>query len=189
VPYALAGAVLFDLAIAGRIDTDATSIRVTSHAPTGNAIQDRVLAELSKQPGPRSVRDFVEEVFRQRTDLEGEALRQLTERGIIRHEKTKLLWVIDRERFPLVEGKPQQLVTARLAQAILGDEIPDMRDIMLVSLAHACGLLGVVLAPAQLEARADWIEKLSRIETISRSVGEAITTLMRDLARGTMGPF
>jgi hypothetical protein len=187
VQYALAGAALFDLALAGRIDTDATSITVVSDAPTGNVIQDRLLAQLSRQ-SPCSVRDCVEQVFREWKDLESEALAQLTARGIIRHEKTKLLWVIDRQRFPLVDGRPQQLVTARLAQAVLGDDIPDVRDIMLVSLASACGLLEVVLAPAQIEARAEWIESLSKIETISRNVGEAITTLVRDLVRGAIGP-
>jgi hypothetical protein len=147
-----------------------------------------VLADLASK-GRCSVRDCVEEIFRLRKDLEGEVLKQLTERGIIRHETTKLLWVIDRNRFPMVDGKPQQLVSARLAQAVLGDEIPEVRDIMLVSLANACGLLDVVLAPAQIEARAEWIANLSRIETISRDVGAAITSLLRDLMRGAVGPL
>lgn len=183
VRYALAGAVLFDLALAGRIDTDTATIAVTSKVPTGDPIQDRLLAYLANHDGPCAVRDCVEHVFREREDLEGEALARLVERGIIRHETIKRLWVIDRNRFPLVDGAPQQLVSARLAKAVLGDEIPDIRDIMLVSLASACGLLGVVLATGQIDARADWIRTLSTIETISRNVGAAITALIEDLAR------
>jgi hypothetical protein len=188
VRYALAGALLFDLEIARRIDTGTTSITVISTAPTGNVLQDLLLADLASQSGPRTVRACLERIIERRTDLEGEAVRQLADRGIIRQETRKLLWVIDRQRFPLVDGKPQQTVTARLAQAVLADDIPDARDIMLVSLANACGLLSVVLAPHQIEARADWILRLSRIETISRNVGDAITAALKDGARGRVGP-
>ena len=54
------------------------------------------------------------------------------------------MWIVDVESFPMVNNKPQQFVSARLANAILGDEIPDARDIMLVSIAEPCGLLSHV---------------------------------------------
>jgi hypothetical protein len=38
-------------------------------------------------------------MFHRREDLEGEALNSLIGRGILRHEKSKLLWVINIERF------------------------------------------------------------------------------------------
>jgi hypothetical protein len=139
VRYALAGAVLFDLALARRIDTDVDAITVVDPTPTGHPIQDGLLAELAAKGGPRSVRGCVEQIFLQRPDLEGAALAELKDKGIIRHETSKLLWVIDRHRFPLVDGAPRQHVTARLAQVVLNDDIPDPRDIMLVSLVHAAG--------------------------------------------------
>src|SRR5438067_1793547 len=95
VRYALAGAILFDLALAGRIDTDVDSIMLVDGAPTGNPVQDGVLARLASGAVPPSVRDSVEQLFRERPDLEGEVLAQLVERGLIRHETGKLLWVID----------------------------------------------------------------------------------------------
>ena len=56
VPYALSGAVLFDLALAGRIDTDTDLITVVNTTPTGQPIQDEMLAGLAAEPGPVSVR-------------------------------------------------------------------------------------------------------------------------------------
>ena len=53
----------------------------------------------------------------------------------------------------MVNNRPQQHVKARLAQAILTDAIPDPRDIILVSIAEQCGLLGYVLSETQLDAR------------------------------------
>ena len=184
VPYALAGAALFDLALAGRIDTDVEAITVLNPAPTGNALQDELLADLVAEQAPMSVRGWVEQTFRTRRDLEDRALQQLIDRGIIKHETKRRLWIIDVHSFPLVDGKPQELVRERLAYAVLTDAIPPARDMMLVSLADATGLLSRVITDEQREARAERIEALSNFETIARIVSSAIAGLYADMARG-----
>jgi Golgi phosphoprotein 3 len=175
--YALVGAVFFDLALARKIDTDTETIHIIDRSATGNATLDHVLAQMAIRPKLTTVDEWIEHIFHLRADLEGEALASLTSQGILRHEKSKLLWIIDIERFPLVNNLPQQDVRKRLQQAILTDGIPDTRDIMLVSIAEPCGLLGYVLSDAQLEARRPRIQMLANLETISRKVTAAIAGL------------
>jgi hypothetical protein len=189
VRYALVGAALFDLALAGRIDTDADTILVIDDAPTGAAIQDELLADLSGRGGRCGVREWVEQTFRQGQDLESRTLALLIDRGLIRLETTTRLWVIDERRFPVLNNRPRQRVKWRLAWAVLTEEIPEVRDIMLVSLANACGLLSTALTADQIAARAERIDTLSRIETISRDVGTAITALFQDMGRGLPRSF
>jgi len=179
--YALVGALFFDLALAGKIDTDTETIHILDRSPSGNAAADRVLAQIGRRSDLKTVRDWIEEIFLQRADLEGEALGSLIARGVLRHEKSKLLWVIDVERFPLVDNQPQQHVKLRLAHAILSGQIPPTRDIMLVSVAEACGLLGFVLSDSELENRKQRIQVLCGLETISRKVREAILGLDRSV--------
>ena len=105
---------------------------------------------MAARPDLKTVRAWIEQIFQQRDDLEGEALASLIAQGILRHEKSRRLWIIDVERFPLIDNKPQQDVRVRLANAILTDEIPETRDIMLVSIAEPCGLLGYVLSESAL---------------------------------------
>ena len=161
--YALVGALFFDLALARKIDTDTQAIHIIDRTPTGNATLDRVLAGMATKPQLTTVREWIEEIFLRRDDLEGEALAMLIERGVLRHEKTKRLWIIDVERFPMVNNQPQQHVKARLAQAILTDAIPETRDIMLVSIAEQCGLLTYVLSDLQLDTRAQRIRTLCNL--------------------------
>jgi len=180
--YALVGALFFDLVLAGRIDTDTEEIYVIDQPKQppqsdGNLSLDRVLAHMTQHPELKTVRDWIEEIYIERGDLEGETLQSLIDRGILRHENSKLLWIINVERFPLVSNEPQQHVNLRLAHAILSDEIPPTRDIMLVSIANACGLLGYVLSDSVLETRKTRIQWLSQMETISRKVTEAILEL------------
>lgn len=179
--YALVGAVFFDLALARKIDTDTEEIQILDTAPTGNRTLDRVLGEISKRPDVKTVRDWIEAIFRRRDDLEGEGLASLVGQGILRHERSKRLWIVDVERFPLIDGRPHQHVKLRLTQAILGDGIPDTRDIMLVSIAEPCGLLGGLLTEMQLRVRAERIRILCNLETISRKVADAIATLDEEL--------
>lgn len=179
--YALTGAVFFDLALAKKIDTDLEEIRIIDRTPTGNPTIDRFLAELSAHPQLTTVAACIEMMFHRRGNLEGEALRSLTAQGILRHEKSKMLWIIEVERFPLVDQRPQRHVKLRLAEAILGDGIPETRDIMLVSIAEPCGLLGYVLSDAELENRRERIRMLCNLETIGRKVGEAIVELDKNI--------
>src|ERR1051325_1919719 len=77
--YALVGAVFFDLALARKIDTGIEEIVIVDRTPTGNATLDRVLAHMARRPDLKTVMAWIEEIFHQRDDLEGEALRSLIE--------------------------------------------------------------------------------------------------------------
>jgi len=175
--YALAAAVLFDLALAGKIDTDTEEITITDRNPTGVEVLDQVLTTVAGQPELITVQQWIEELGRRRDDLEGAALGSLAARGILRHEKTKRLWIIDVERFPLVDAGEQRFVKRRLERAVLTDDIPAPRDIMLVSLVEACGLLGQVFSEGALNMRKQRIQTLCNLETISRKVAAAIRSL------------
>ena len=182
--YALVGAVFFDLALARKIDTGTEAIHILDRSPTGSATLDRVLAAMAQRGDLTSVRQWIDEIFHRRDDLEGEALHSLISLGLLRHEKSKRLWIIDVERFPMADNRPQQDVRLRLADAILSDTIPGTRDIMLVSIAEPCGLLGYVLTEAQLAARRQRIQMLCNLETISRKVADAINALDATLHQG-----
>jgi golgi phosphoprotein 3 len=175
--YALVGAVFFDLALARKIDTGTEEIQIIDTTPTGNATLDRVLAHMAGRTDLKTVSAWIEEIFQKRDDLEGEALESLIAQGILRHEKSKLLWIIDVERFPLIDNKPQQHGKLRLAQAILSDDIPETRDIMLVSIAEPCGLLEYVLSESTIALRRKRVQALCNLETISRKVTDAIVSL------------
>lgn len=175
--YALAGAVFFDLALAKKIDTDTDAVLLLDAAPTGNAACDFCLAEMAKQPDKNKVRAWIEEFMQCAEFLEDAALQSLIARGILRHETSTMLWIIDVERFPMKDDKPRQDVKLRLVETILSDEIPAPEDVMLVSIAEASGLLNAVLSQQELDGRQERIRVLCNLEAISRTVFAAIREL------------
>ena len=171
----------FDLALAGKIDTGTSEIEIVDASPTGHAAMDHFLAEMAKQPQLTTVRAWIQEAFAYRDYLEEFALQSLVERGVLRHEKSRKLWMIDVTRFPIVDNQQAQHVRQRLADAILNDEIPEPRDIMLVSVADASGLLTYVLSDEDLHRRRERIRLLANLETIGREAAEAIRFLEQNI--------
>ena len=89
----------------------------------------------------------------------------------------------------MVDDKPGHHVKLRLAQTILSDEIPIPEDIMLVSVAEASGLLGVVLSQQELDGRQERIRALCSLETISRAVFAAIRELDQHIQSAVMTSY
>lgn len=179
--YALGGALFFDLALAGKIDTGTEEIHIVDVAPTGHAAMDHFLAEMAKQPELNTVRAWIQEAFGYRDYLEEFALGSLVERGVLRHETSRKLWIIDVNRFPMVDNRPARHVRQRLAEAIQSDAIPETRDIMLVSVADASGLLECAVALEDLDRRRERVRLLANLETIGREVAEAIRFLDQNI--------
>ena len=57
--HAISGAVLMDLAFAGRIDTDLTTLMVVDATPTGNPMLDRVLERIAARPARTDTRTWI----------------------------------------------------------------------------------------------------------------------------------
>src|SRR5689334_3946003 len=57
---ALAGAVLMELAIRDRIDTDLDKLMVVDATPTGEPVLDGILAQMAAEPGSHSTDDWVD---------------------------------------------------------------------------------------------------------------------------------
>ena len=173
----LAGAALMELALANRIDSDLERLILVDPTPTGDDILDDVLKRLA-EPGGELTADAVLE----RLSVNGEkyqeiALQRLIAKGVLREENGRFLWVFRTRRYPVVDDSEQREVRARLRQLVLTDEIPDPRDVVLICLIDACGLLGLVLGPDEIAQTKTRVEQLSRLDLIGQAVTKAVANI------------
>jgi hypothetical protein len=169
----VAGAALMDLALHNRIDTDLQKLVVTDTTPTGDDILDEVLARVSAHKAPLTVPSAIELVSDDTEPFQQRALARLIDRGILREENSRFLWVFHTRRYPVVDDTEEREVKARLRQLILTDEIPDPRDVVLVCLLNACELFYLVFSADELEQVAPRIEQLSKMDLIGQAVTQA----------------
>lgn len=180
--YALAGALLSDLALRNRIDTDPAKVFVIDPSPTGDTLLDQALTQIAAESEPRPVSRWLATFSYDRGKWEQAALSRLVARNILRIDTQKILWVFGVRRYPLIDNREVTEVKTRLSALILGDDIPDPRDAVLISLLAACNLVSHVFPEPAYAHRSERIARLARLEQIGRDVG----TCINDLARAIM---
>ncbi len=180
--YALAGASLMDLALENRIDTGVEALVVTNPEPLGDSLLDPMLADIVALPGnPRTPDFWVRRVAERSEELRIATLERLAARGIVEADDSGFFSfsrLAQRgRRYSATQVQQEQPVRLRILQVIFSDEIPDIRDIVIIGLAHACGIFPFILSEAEYQEARERIEFISRLELLSRSVIEAIQNL------------
>lgn len=187
--YAMSGAVLMELAEAGRIDSDLEELYATSTQPIGQKVADEVLAEISNLAERRSIRYWVEFVSERVDDIRDEAIAGLIRKGIIEQQDTRFLWVFRSRRYPVIDGRTEKEAKLRMYELLFSDNIPTPRDVILLCLVHATGILNALLPPDQLETVADRIEQIRSLDLIGQDVVSAIKDIELSIAIATAPLF
>jgi golgi phosphoprotein 3 len=181
--YALVGAILAELALEERIDTDPPRLRVKSAAPTGDAVLDGVLARIQAEPEPKDSRWWVEHLAGDVEDYRTAYFERLVQKGILKSEEGRFLWFFSERRYPVISDKEEREVKARLMSVIFEDGTPGPRDSLLIGLTRAAGLFPLLLAPAELERAQPRIDAVSRHESLNQAIADAVRDIFTEIAR------
>lgn len=180
--YALAGALLMDLALQDRIDTDLTSLSVTNTKPTGDPILDDTLRDLQQKPEPQPASFWLKYFADQSKRIQERVLARLIQKGILKQENRRILWVFEVRRYPLMDNHEVKEVKTRLRELILSDDIPDPREVVLINLGNACRLLDDLFTPAEYEQVRSRITALARLDLIGQEMAKSIREIERTMA-------
>lgn len=179
---ALAGAVLMDLALLDRIDTDPRTLILVDEKPTGDPLLDPTLERIAAARRSHDAHHWVWRAANHADEIRETALARLVEKGILSREEDRFLWVFRSRRYPIVDGEAEREVKLRIMGVLLSDDIPDPRDIAIIGLCDACGILDHMLAPRELGQARQRIDQVSRLDLIGQSVANVIEQT-RELSR------
>jgi Golgi phosphoprotein 3 len=167
---AIAGGLLMELALLGRIDTDLTSLFIVDPNPAGDELLDHVLREIAAQPVKRSSMWWINQLGVHGGDLSGTVLGRLVEAGILREEDRQFLWVLSRRAYPKNSGREEREAKARLMSVIFDDVVPTPRDTLLLGLADSTGVLEDMFSSGEMDKASTRIAQVVALEEIGRSV-------------------
>ena len=171
--YALAGAVLMDLALENRIDTDLETLVLVDATPVGDRLLDPTLADIAATEA-RDARFWVERTAGRAEAIRVEALAGLIARGILASRDDRFLWVFRSRRYPAINGTAAREVKRRIMEVLLSDEIPDPRDVVIIGLVDACGLFRELLSKRELGQASARIEQVRQLDLIGQATSQAI---------------
>ena len=181
VACALAGAVLMDLAFAYRIDTDLEALFVNDRTPTGNPALDRILARIAARSEVCDTKTWIGVLsVEEAPAIHEQTLAGLVESGILTVRESRLPWVRSR-RYPSSDGKTAKELRQHVADVLTSDEIPDPRDVALISLLDACEILPDIFPRQEIEDFRPRIALLRKMDLIGREVAGAIAEIERSI--------
>ncbi len=178
----LVAATLMELALLNRIDTDTENLQVIDLAPTGQPILDRILALLPQPGETHPLRPLLDRLAIEGAEIKRMALANLVSLGILKEENRRFLWVFKTRRYPMLDNREVVEVETRLRELVLGDDIPDPRDAVLVNLVNTWGLFDQILSPRELMRCRPRIRQLARLDLIGQQAAQSIQDLEQAMA-------
>jgi Golgi phosphoprotein 3 len=171
---AIAGGVLMELALLGRIDTDLTSLFIVDPKPVGDELLDPALQKIAAEPETRSSAWWIRVLGLHSGDLSAKVLERLVQAGILRAEDRQFLWVFSRRAYPQNTGREEREAKTRLVSVMFNDDVPDARDTLLLGLAESTGVLNAIISPEDLRKTSSRIAQVLALEEINRSLGGTV---------------
>jgi hypothetical protein len=168
--------------MAGRIATRTKCVEVLNAAPTGNPLLDPWLQRIAAAEKCHSIAYWLLTLSDEKRNIEQAVLDHLIERGILKRQDKKILWVIGLRRYPTVHNEERVEVKTRLARLIQSEELPTHFDATLISLLQGCYLISEVFGADLLDGRSSRIAAIADADPVGREVAaatrEAIDALM-----------
>ena len=189
IRYALSGSVLMELAELGRIDTDLERLFVVSEEPVENELINSLLHEIIREENDQNTRFWVERTAVHAEAIREHALNSLIEKGILEKREQQFLWVFRSRKYPIIDGRAEKEVKLRLFEVLLSDVLPSPRDVVILCLSHACGILNEILPRHELDRALDRIEQVRRLDLIGQTVAKAIWDIEISIAVSSQPQF
>ena len=178
VNCAVAGAVLAELSLLARIDTDQESLFLVDQTGTGNPVLYPFLKAIAAEPVRRNAQYWIERLAPRAESVIDLTLDRLVAFQVIEHHDGEF-WTQSRTAWQTglfsnsQEGTAIQFVKTRISNAIFNNEIPDPRDVIIICLVNMCDVFRFMFQfDDQAEER---IQFICKMDLIGRSIAAAVS--------------
>ena len=185
----LSGAVLMELALKNKIDTDLSQLVVIDSSPTGDEMLDPTLQMIVESDEVNNGKYWVEKCALNADEIKKMALDRLIEKKILEKVDDRFLWVFRTRRYPVVDGKAEQEVKLRILDLLFSDKLPNPRDIVIISLVEASGIFKHLLSESEHKRSLERIKQIRNMDLLGRAVTNSVRDIEASLALALHPPF
>ncbi|WP_327167446.1 GOLPH3/VPS74 family protein [Streptomyces subrutilus] len=193
VGWAVAGGILLELVLAGRVSVTGKYLEVVDPTPTGMRLPDSRIPMMEAWMRGRSKRRVTDWLARDHGKGVAAAVESLRERGAVAEAEHRVLGLFPVRRFPEADASVERALRDRLAAVVLGGAEPDGRTAGLVALIHSAKLHGLAFPDrprAEVEARTaeiadgQWAAESVRTAIRDTQAAMAAVTVVTFIAAG-----
>ncbi len=174
---AVVGAVIAELSLISRIDTDMDSLILLDKTPTGDPVLDDILAEIADEPGQQNAQYWIERLAPHAERIIDMTLDRLVALQILQYHDGEF-WTLSHtawqsaEQNGSTEAAGTEFVTTRISNVLYNNEIPDPRDVIIIALANTCDVLRFVF-PIE-EEHEERVALICKMDLIGRAIADAV---------------
>lgn len=185
--WAVAGGILLELVLAGRLSVEGGRLTVADREPTGVGLLDERLglvdAWAARRSKPPKVTDWL---TRDHGKAVGATIESLRARGLVHEEQRKVLGLFPVRRYPEADGSAESELRERLASVVLHGADPDDRTAGLVALIHAAKLHRLAFPEVPAREVKPRMEKIADGQWAGEDVRAAIRTMQAAMVAVTV---
>ena len=174
---AVIGAVLAELSLLSRIDTDMDSLVLVDRTETGNPSLDSILKQIADEPEQHDAQYWIERLAIRAEKVIDEALDRLVDLKILEHHNgdfwtlAPVEWRAGKSGGSVVDTAGE-FIKLRIMKYIFYDAIPGPRDVIIICLVNTCDVFRFIF---ELDNDAEErIKSICRMDLIGRSIAAAV---------------
>ena len=174
---AVVGAVLAELSLLERIDTDMESLLLVDRTETGNPALDPILKEIADEPVRHNAQYWIERLASHAESIIDLTLDRLVNLKVLKHHDGDFWTLAPTSRHSdrygdLEDDSPDQFIKTRISVYIFTEAVPDPRDIIIICLVNTCDVFRFIFdLDDEAEER---IKFICRMDLIGRSIADAV---------------
>ncbi|WP_269539527.1 GOLPH3/VPS74 family protein [Cerasicoccus fimbriatus] len=173
--YAIAGALMMELAFLNQLDTDADNVIMLDTKPTNDPLLDEALLIVSGLGAQPSIVATIEALAAKAEHFEPRIFAGLVHKGILEEREKRFLWMKGERTYPMINGKEETEVRTRIRMTILAEDvIPDPKDVVIIALMEATKLYRVIFIGDELRHCRKKIHQFAKMDFIGQGIAEAL---------------
>jgi len=174
----LAAAILMELALRNRIDTDVDYLIPDRPEYTGVPILDQALDVIFASLTQEKITYWLLKLAEKSPRFRATLISGLIGKGLLRMDQERVFLGFTSKKYPIpVQDKEIFEVKTRVRKLVTGTELPDFRDMVIISIAWYGGLLNLIFSDEEIKEYQPRIEQLAKMDLI----GQAVTKSLKEL--------
>lgn len=178
LPYGLAGAILFDLHFAKRIDFLEDKVILIDKTPIGDEILDVALKLIEEDEKHREMQYWVEKLYQKVDKIKKRIINKLVDANILKYEKDKILWIFPVEKYPINNPIPEINLRLEIRGIVLDAQKPGPEDNALISLIYSCNLVEEIFTKDEIRQAEQIIKEMVDSESVGQVIRDSIRNMM-----------
>jgi len=174
----LAAAILMDLALHHRIDTDMDHVIPDRLEPTGHVLLEEAFEIIKKAPAQEKIGYWLLKFSEKASHFRELLVSGLVEKGLLKMDRERVFLGFSSKIYPILI-KDQEIVEVktRVRDLVFSNELPDFRDVVIISIAWYGGLMDLILTDGEIASYRSRIELLAKMDLIGQAVSKSLKEL------------